>query len=161
MGRQMQRVTISIEESLTEAFDALVSETGYQNRSEAVRDLVRQAVEKRRLEAAPGAYCVASLSYVYDYRTRDIANRLARIAHDNHDLVVSTTQVPLDHETCFASTILKGSTNAVRALADRIRAERGVRFGDINLISVDPNDSHVDGDGHQHGGHAHLSPHRG
>ena len=157
----MQRVTISIEESLAEAFDELVCETGYQNRSEAVRDLVRQAVEERRLASAPGAYCVASLSYVYDYRTRDIANRLARIAHDNHDLVVSTTQVPLDHETCFASTILKGSTDAVRALSDHIRAERGVRFGDINLISVDPNDSHPGGDGHQHHGHAHLSPHRG
>jgi len=157
----MQRVTISIEESLAEAFDELVSETGYQNRSEAVRDLVRQAVDGRRLESAPGAHCVAGLSYVYDYRTRDIANRLAQIAHDNHDLVVSTTQVPLDHETCFASTILKGSTSAVRALSDRIRAERGVRFGDINLISVDPNDSHASGDGHQHHGHAHLSPHRG
>jgi CopG family nickel-responsive transcriptional regulator len=157
----MQRVTISIDESLADTFDELVSETGYQNRSEAVRDLVRQAVEGRRLETAPGAYCVASLSYVYDYRTRDIANRLAQIAHDNHDLVVSTTQFPLDHETCFASTILKGSTSAVRALADRIRAERGVRFGDINLISVDPNDSHPGEGGHQHHGHAHLSPHRG
>jgi CopG family nickel-responsive transcriptional regulator len=157
----MQRVTISIEEPLADAFDELVAETAYQNRSEAVRDLVRQAVEKRRLATAPGAHCVASLSYVYDYRTRDIANRLAQIAHDHHDLVVSTTQVPLDHETCFASTILKGSTGAVRALADRIGAERGVRFGDINLVSVDPNDHHADGEGHRHHGHAHLSPHRG
>jgi CopG family nickel-responsive transcriptional regulator len=157
----MQRVTISIDESLAEAFDDLVEATGYQNRSEAVRDLVRRAVEARRLEIAPGAHCVASLSYVYDDRTRDIAHRLARIAHDNHDLVVSTTQVPLDHETCFASTILKGPTRAVQALSDRIRAERGVRFGDINLISVDPNDSHADDGGHRHHGHAHLSPHRG
>ena len=69
--------------------------------------------------------------------------------------------MPLDHETCFASTILKGSTRAVRALSDRIRAERGVRFGDINLISVDPNDSHADDGDHQHHGYAHLSPHRG
>jgi CopG family nickel-responsive transcriptional regulator len=157
----MQRVTISIEESLAEAFDELVFETGYQNRSEAIRDLVRRAVEKRRLEAADSAYCVASLSYVYDYQIRDIAGRLAQIVHDNHDLVVSTTQAPLDHETCFASTILKGSTGSVRALSDQIRAERGVRFGDINLVSVDPNDNHAGGGGHQHHGHAHLSPHRG
>ena len=157
----MQRVTVSINEPLGEAFDQLVCETGYQNRSEAVRDLVRRAVEARRLETAPDAHCVASLSYVYDYRTRDIANRLAQIASDHHDLVVSTTQVPLDHETCFASTILKGSTGAVRALSDWIRAERGVRFGDINLVGVDPNDTHFAGAGHQHQGHAHLSPHRG
>ena len=157
----MQRVTISIEETLAEAFDKLVSETGYQTRSEAVRDLVRQAVEGRRLEEAAGAFCVANLSYVYDHRTRDIASRLAQIGHDHHDLVVSTIQVPLDHETCFASTILKGSTRAVRGLADRIRAERGVRFGAINIISVDPNDSHQGSGDHQHHGHAHLSPPRG
>jgi len=157
----MQRLTISIEEPLAEAFDKLVLETGYQNRSEAVRDLVRQAVEERRMDAAPGAFCVANLSYVYDYRTRDIASRLAQIGHDHHDLVVATTEVPLDHETCFASMILKGSTGAVRALSDRIRAERGVRFGDINVVSVDPNDSHSSASGHQHQGRAHLSPHRG
>jgi CopG family nickel-responsive transcriptional regulator len=157
----MQRVTISIEESLAGTFDDLVAETGYQNRSEAVRDLVRQAVETRRLQTAPGVFCVASLSYVYDYLTRDIASRLARIAHDNHDLVVSITQFPLDHATCFVSAILKGPTGAVRALAGRIRAERGVRFGDINLISVEPNETHAESDGHRHHGHAHLSPHRG
>jgi CopG family nickel-responsive transcriptional regulator len=157
----MQRVTISIEESLAEAFDDLASETGYQNRSEAVRDLVRRAVEEYRLVATPGAFCIASLSYVRQHSTRDVASRLARIAHDNHDLVVATTQVPLDHDTSFVTTILKGPAGVVRKLADRIRAERGVRFGAINLISVDPNDGHAGQEDHQHDGHGHLSPHKG
>jgi CopG family nickel-responsive transcriptional regulator len=157
----MQRVTISLDEDLAGSFDALAKAQGYQNRSEAVRDLVRQAVEARRLAASGDVSCVANLSFVYDHHTRGIANRLTQIAHANHDLVVSTAEVPLDHRTCFASTILKGPTQAVRALADGIRAERGVRFGAVNIISVDPNDHHDAPGGHHHHGHAHLSPRPG
>ncbi len=157
----MQRVTISLEEALAATFDILAKEWGYQNRSEAVRDLVRQAVDARRLEGEVGGSCVANLSYVYDQHTRGIPARLGQIAHDHHDLVVSTVQVPLDHDTCFASTILKGLTADVRSLADHIRAERGVRFGSVNIISVAPNDHHDAAGGHRHHGHAHLSPHPG
>ncbi len=157
----MQRVTISLDEDLADAFDDLAKQQGYQNRSEAVRDLVRQAVETSRLETVGGVGCVANLSYIYDFRTRDIASRLSQIAHDNHDLVVSTVQVPLDHATCFASTIFKGRDTAVRALADAIRAERGVRFGKVNVISVEPNDHHENPADHHHHGHVHLTPHSG
>lgn len=156
----MQRVTISLDETLARAFDEITVEQGYQSRSEAVRDLVRQAVDSRRTEGGEDHYCVACLSYVYDHHTRALAQRLVELQHDHHDLVVSTTHVHLDHDTCLESAILKGPTAAVRALADRVRAERGVRFGHINLISVAPNDHHSHA-GHSHEGHAHLSPHKG
>ncbi len=157
----MQRVTVSLDETLALAFDELSSEQGYQSRSEAVRDLVRKAVERRRLQGQDAAFCVANLSYVYDHHTRSLAQRLTSVQHDHHDLVVSTTHVHLDHDTCLESTILKGPTAEVRALADRIRAERGVRHGDINLISVEPHDHHAHAGDHTHSGHAHLSPRRG
>jgi CopG family nickel-responsive transcriptional regulator len=157
----MQRVTISLDEALAGAFDELTKDAGYQSRSEAVRDLVRKAVEARRLESAGATSCVANLSYIYDHRTRGLAGRLTELGNDNHDLVVSTTQVPLDHETSFASTILQGPSPAVRALAEGIGAERGVRFAKLNLVSVDPNDHHHGRHDHQHDGHAHLSPHPG
>jgi CopG family nickel-responsive transcriptional regulator len=157
----MQRVTISIDEALAETFDGLVKDQGYQNRSEAVRDVVRKAIEASRLEVADGEGCIANLSYVCDHRTRDIAARLARIAHDHHDLIVSSNQVPLDHESSFVSTFLKGPISAVRKLSDHIRAERGVRFGAVNVVSVEPNDDHEGADDHRHVGHAHLSPRPG
>ena len=138
----MHRVTISLDETLAGDFDRLFKETGYQNRSEAVRDLVRKAVEARRLESETATDCVANLSYIYDHRTRGLAGRLTEIGNANHHLLVSTLQVPLDHETSFASSILKGRTPEVRALAEGISTERGVRFAKLNLISVDPNDHH-------------------
>lgn len=157
----MQRVTVSLDVEIAPLFDQVVRDQGYQSRSEAVRDLVRQAVDAHRLEAAASTHCVANLSYVYNHRTRALAQRLLDMQHRHHDLVVSTTHVILDHVSSFETMILKGPTDAVRALADAIRAERGVRFGAINLISVDPNDHHDSADDHHHHGHDHASPHPG
>ncbi len=72
----MQRITISIDEALGERFDALIRARGYQSRSEAMRDLVRQAVEDDRQERLSSDHCVANLSYVYDHHTRELAQRL-------------------------------------------------------------------------------------
>ncbi len=140
------------------AFDATCERLGYRSRSEAVRDIVREMVESRRLAEQPDAPCVASFSFVYDHHVRSLAQRLVEIGHDHHELVVSTTHVHLDHHTCLETMILKGKAVAVRGFADSIQAERGVRHGALNLISVDPNDDHEANHGHGHGGHAHLSP---
>ena len=157
----MQRVTISLDEDLAAAFDALGLERGYHSRSEAMRDLVRQAVATRRLSAGDGA-CVASLSYVVDYRTRQLAQRLTALAHAHHDLIVAVTQVVLDHASSLETMVLRGPANAVGVLADTILAERGVRFGAVNVIAVDPNDTHADAvPGHRHRHGAHASPPRG
>lgn len=132
----MQRLTISLDDDLARAFDAIAAERGYQSRSEAMRDLVRRAVDEHRLEATGDGPCVANLSYVYDHHTRDLARRLTELQHDHHDLVVSSTHVHLDHHSCLESTILKGPADTVRALGTRIQAERGVRFGAMNLCSA-------------------------
>lgn len=155
----MQRVTVSLDEETAFQFDQLTKDQGYQSRSEAVRDLIRHAVEARRLESGAGTSCVANLSYIYNHRTRALAQRLLDMQHEHHNLVVSTTHVILDHASSFETMILKGPTREVRALTDTITAERGVRFGVVNLISVDPNDYHENLQGHDHHDRLHASPH--
>ncbi len=157
----MQRLTMSLDAEIASSFDRIVSEQGYRSRSEAVRDLIRQAVEARRLESGVGDQCVANLSYIYNHRTRALAQRLLDMQHDHHDIVVSTTHVILDHDASFETMILKGATLAVRRFADALRAERGVRFGAINVVSVEPNDRHDSDRAHSHHGHDHASPHPG
>jgi len=154
----MQRVTVSLDDEIAVEFDELTKDQGYQSRSEAVRDLVRHAVDARRLETGVGAHCVANLSYIYNHRTRALAQRLLDMQHEHHNLVVSTTHVILDHVSSFETMILKGPTGAVRALTDAIKTERGVRFGMVNLVSVDPNDDHDDVHDHRHHGLEHASP---
>lgn len=157
----MQRITISIDESLAETFDVLIAARGYQNRSEGLRDLVRNAVEGWLSEREDAGSCVASLSYVFDGGTRALAHRLATLQHDAHDLVVCSTQVRIDHDHTLEAVMLRGDERRVRAFADHVRAERGLRFGALNLISVEPGDDHDGDDAHRHTGALHMEPRPG
>ncbi len=158
----MERFTISMDDELAAEFDRLIVARGYANRSEAVRDLVRALLQRERIEKHADGYCIANLSYVFNHHERDLAERLAALQHGRHDLTVATMHVHLDHVSCLESVILRGPTRAVRAFADAMIAERGVRHGSVNLVAVD-----VDGGGdHHHGdasrgktrGHLHLKP---
>ncbi len=157
----MQRLTISMDDQLAADFDVLAGAQAYESRSEAMRDLIRNAVESHRLAAEATGHCVANLSYVYNHHTRGLAQRLTEMGHHDHSLVVTTMHVHLDHEDCLETSILKGPIPAVRAFADAIKAERGVRFAVLNLIRVQPNDHHEQLEGRPHHSHEHLSPARG
>jgi CopG family nickel-responsive transcriptional regulator len=154
----MERITMSIDEALAKQFDTLIAKRGYGSRSEAMRDLLRREVESDRIKYDARAHCVASLSYVYNHHQRALAERLTAAQHEHHDLVVSTMHVHLDHEHCLETTVLKGSTAAVCGIADRIKAERGVRHAAINLVTVETGDEHVLPGAHRHRGHMHLIP---
>ncbi|MGE5471917.1 MAG: nickel-responsive transcriptional regulator NikR [Bacteroidota bacterium] len=148
----MERFTISLDESLASQFEQLIAERHYSNRSEAVRDLIRGAIENDRQRAAPAGYCVANLSYVYNHHERELAERLTGLQHAHHDLTVAGLHSHLDHENCLESVILKGATADVRQFADALIAERGVRHGHLNIIALEPEQHHA----HDEHGEAHV-----
>lgn len=154
----MERITMSIDERLARDFDELVARRGYASRSEAIRDLLRREIEHLRVGRESRAHCVASLSYVYSPQERQLAERLAGAQHEHHDLVVSAMRVPLDHHNCLETVLLKGTVAAVGAFAERTQAERGVRHGQLNVISVEVGDAHAEAGTHRHHGHLHLMP---
>lgn len=148
----MERFTISIDETLARQFEALIRARGYANRSEAIRDLLRRELESARLVADQAPHCVANLSYVYNHHERRLAERLTDLQHQAHDLVLSAMHVHLDHENCLETLILRGPTAEVRAFANRLAAECGVRHSALNLVAVAiETSSHL----HQHS-HPHL-----
>lgn len=147
----MQRLTISLDDRLAEALDQLLRAQGYDNRSEALRDILRRHIEASRLDQqAESLLCVANLSFVYDHHARTLAERVMTLQHDHHDLTIASQHVHLDHDHCLESLMLKGPVQKVRAFAERLSAERGVRHGQLNLIPVA-----AAADDH---GHAHLHP---
>ena len=154
----MHRLTISLDDPLAEALDAFLAGSGYTSRSEGVRDIVRDAMGRHNNEVAAHRHSVANLSYIYDRRVRRLASRLSDMQHAHHDLIVSSTSLPLDHDSNLESVMLKGSTLALRQFADQVRSERGVRSLLLNLIGVEPGDRHDHPHDHHHTGHAHLSP---
>ncbi len=154
----MERFTISLDESLASQFDQLIAVRGYRNRSEAVRDLIRGAIEGDRQRQAPAGHCVANLSYDFNHHERELAERLTSLQHDHHDLTVAAMHSHLDHENCLESVILKGPTADVRQFADALMAECGVRHGKLNLIALEAEHQHAHD---EHGAaHVHYRPAR-
>ena len=148
----MERFTISLDASLAVQFDALIAPRGYSNRSEAVRDLIRAAIESDRQRDTPAGYCVANLSYVFNHHERELAERLTGLQHAHHDLTVAAMHSHLDHDNCLESVILKGATADVRQFADALMAERGVRHGKLNVIALQAEHHHA----HDENGEAHV-----
>lgn len=142
----MERVTISLEKELLDEFDKYLTRKGYLNRSEAVRDLVRDRLQEDRAADSDSGHSVGCVSYVYDHHQRGLAQRLTTAQHDHHDLVLSSMHVHLDHENCLEVTLLRGPTRDVRAFAEALVAQTGVRHGRVSLTSVDAESAH-----HHHG----------
>lgn len=134
----MQRLTISLDDDLAAAFDALMRQRGYANRSEAVRDLLRRELGERDLSSGAATECVAVLSYVFDHHERQLSSRLTEMQHDHHDLAVATMHAHISHQDCVETVILRGATQAVKAFAEGVIAETGVRHGQVQLIPTSP-----------------------
>jgi len=152
----MERFTISLDDGLAHLFDDLIAQKGYANRSEAVRDLIRGAIESDRQRQPPAGNCVAVLSYTYDHHERVLADRLTSLQHDHHDLSVASMHAHLDHRHCVEAVILQGLTANVRQFADALMAERGVHHGQLNLISLQAEFQHTHQDDEQP--HVHYGP---
>jgi len=152
------RVTISIDDELADTFDRVIGQRGYASRSEAMRDILREAVERWRAEEDHEGHCVANFSYVYDRRTGGLVTRLSEIEHEHHDLVASSTSIRLDHEHSLVSVMFKGRTGQVQEVAREIGALRGVRFADLNVLAVERGDEHSKAGAHHHHDRSHLSP---
>jgi CopG family transcriptional regulator, nickel-responsive regulator len=148
----MQRVTITIDDDLVAEIDAFMAGRGYANRSEAIRDLARAGLSQSSLEAAQvhDRDCVATLSYVYDHAARELPKRLTQDFHAHHGLAQATLHVHLDHDSCLEVTVLRGRSAEVKAFADHVIAERGVRHGHIAYMPAD-----VSAHPHHHDSHVH------
>lgn len=143
----MQRVTITLDDDLMADLDRIIATRGYQNRSEAIRDLARTGLEQAAVEVAGARNCVATLVYVYDHHARELPRRLTQEFHDHHDLSQATLHVHLDHESCLEVTVLKGKGAEVQSFANHVIAERGVRHGHVVYMPAPSTEVH----GHSHG----------
>src|SRR5579885_260786 len=132
----MQRVTITLEELMAE-LDRIIALRGYQNRSEAVRDLARAGSRQAAEETGSSRDCVAALIYVYDHEARNLSRRLTRSFHEHHDLSLAALHVHLDHDSCLEVAVLRGKAPAVQHFADHVIAERGVQHGRLVMVPVE------------------------
>ncbi len=130
------RFTVSLEPALAAEFSAFLARKGYDNRSEAVRDLIREALTRDRLEHAPEGGCVGVLSYLYDHHERELSKRLTEVQHDHHDLSVTTLHMHLDRDTCVETALLRGRAQDVLAFGETVMSRPGIQHGRLHRIPL-------------------------
>jgi CopG family nickel-responsive transcriptional regulator len=128
------RFGVSIEPDLLETYDALIKKKGYTNRSEALRDLIRDAIVGQHSED-PEADGLGTLTMMYDHHTGSLTKRLLEIQHDHHQEILTTTHLHIDHHHCLEVLILKGKIRSIQALADNITSLKGVQHGELVLTT--------------------------
>lgn len=156
----MQRVTITLDDDLKDALDRHVAQRGYGNRSEALRDLVRDGLAEQAIAAGDADSCVGALVYTYDHEARDLSRRLTQTHHHNHDLTLSTLHVHLNHGSCLEVTVLKGETGKVQGFAEKVISERGVQHGRLVVVPATiERHAHAHGDSRHNRDHTHEHVH--
>ncbi len=130
----LKRFTVSLEEKLLDTFDTYIQKRSYNNRSEAIRDLIRKTLVKKEWEADKSVMGVISL--VYDHHQHQLQEKVTEVQHDFHHHIVSTTHVHMDHNNCLEVIIVRGNGMEIQALADKLIALRGVRDGHLAMSST-------------------------
>lgn len=134
---EKERISIAIEPELLSRFDELIERSGG-NRSEALRDLIRNRLIEEDWASSGGGNAVATVTLVYDHTKRDLTDRLLEVGHDNHDAIMATLHVHLDHDNCLEVMALRGKPRKLRGIADSLIGMKGVKHGKVVMSSTDP-----------------------
>ncbi|WP_245803232.1 nickel-responsive transcriptional regulator NikR [Acuticoccus yangtzensis] len=142
----MQRVTITLDPDLAAMVDAFRGAQGGQNRSEAVRDLLRRGLAASAVAPAEAA-CLGVVSCAVDLSVRGLAARVPQSRLDRHDQTVAALSVPIDHSTSLEVAVLRGPVGDVSGYAEALFVERGTTHGALALVPVAEGDApHVHAD---------------
>jgi len=131
---KVERIGISLEKKLLSAFDRLIEQQGYQNRSEAVRDLIRRKISRQRL-SNPKARAVAAVLVIYEHHSTKLMEKLTSLQHSSLLQTISSMHIHLDDHDCLELIVLRGRVGEINKLAERIVSLKGVKLGRINLVA--------------------------
>jgi CopG family nickel-responsive transcriptional regulator len=129
----LQRFGISIEETLLRKFDSHISKNGYINRSEAIRDLIRNKLAEEKIENK-NEVIYGIISFIYDHHKRGIEKQLNDLQHNSYKSILFTSHVHIDHTTCLEIIIAQDKASRIKNMGDRILSIKGVKNEKISLI---------------------------
>lgn len=131
----LYRFGISLEKNLIDAFDKHIAAKHYQNRSEAIRDLIREELVKQKW--ADGGIVAGAIVMTYDHHKRELVSKLMDIQHDFSSMIISTQHVHLDHHLCLEIVAVRGKAREVEKLANSIKSLVGVKQVNVSFASAD------------------------
>ncbi len=143
--KQLVRFGVAMEKGLLSRFDQIIEKKGYENRSEALRDLVRKELDREAW--SENKHTVATITLVYDHHVRELSERLNAIQHDFGAFIVSAMHVHLDHDHCLEVIAARGPARELQSLADRLTQAKGVLSGNAVAAALPSGPGHHRGKG--------------
>lgn len=132
---ELKRFGVSLNSDLLKKFDKLIESKGYRNRSEAIRDLIREDLVSEEWKSG-GEETVGVFSLVYDHHKSDLSQVINNIQHNNLNIIRSSTHVHIDHKNCLEVIILKGKSSEIRKLTDQLASTKGIKHGKLIMTST-------------------------
>lgn len=129
------RFGVSIDDELLTKFDQLIARKGYTNRSEAIRDLIRDSLVQTEWESV-SADTIGTITIVYNSHTHELSDLLTHIQHGYHSFIIATTHVHLDDKNCLEVLIVRGKGEEIKKISDRLISARGVKHGKLSLTTT-------------------------
>ena len=131
---ELVRFSISIEKSLLDKFDRSIEARNYLNRSEAIRDLIRDDLIKK--EWREGEDVAGAITLVYDHHRRNLLNKITRIQHDYQKLIMAAQHIHLTHDNCLEIVAVRGRPADVQKLRDTLGAIKGIKHVTLSMSST-------------------------
>jgi CopG family nickel-responsive transcriptional regulator len=128
------RFGVSLDQKLLAQFDRLIARKGYTNRSEAIRDLIRESLVREQWELGTDE-AVGTLTLVYDHEIPDLSDKLMDLQHAHYKTIVSALHIHLDPHHCLEVLVLRGKAKELKAIADRLIGTRGVKHGTFSATA--------------------------
>jgi CopG family nickel-responsive transcriptional regulator len=128
------RFGVSLDEVLLEKFDGHIRKKQYSNRSEAIRDLIREALVREQWQT--NQQVAGTLSLVYDHHKRELVSKLLDIQHDFHDCIISSQHVHIDHDNCLEVIVFIGEPLRAELLFNKLKSSKGVKHADISITTT-------------------------
>jgi len=131
----LERFGVSMEQELLKEFDGVIGGKGYANRSEAIRDLIRNLIVDENVKLG-SKEVIGTITIVYSHHIHDLNDTLNHIQHNFHDQIISTVHVHLDEHNCMEVLIVKGKASDIKQVADKLISIKGVKHGKLTITST-------------------------
>jgi CopG family nickel-responsive transcriptional regulator len=131
MAKETKRFGVSLSKGLLDKFDKKIQNEGYDNRSEAIRDLIRDSFLEEKI--ADDREVAGTLTIIFDHHTLNLSQKLDDIQHQHHKKIISKLHIHLDHKNCLEVIVLKGKSKTIREIGEQITALRGVKHGKLTF----------------------------
>lgn len=132
--KKLVRFGVSLDQKLLQTFDRHIERRRYTNRSEALRDLIRDNLVGEEWDENKDT--VGTITFVYDHHVRDLTAKLTDIQHDHQGRILSGMHVHLDHDHCLEVLVVKGRGSDIKQVADALVSVKGVKHGKLTMTTT-------------------------